>query len=103
MLRLLLVRAGLPEPEVNGEIRDARGVFVAFGDLLFRAYRVLVEYDGGGHRTDERQFHRDVARLDDVMELGIRVIRVNKSLMNQPKLLIAKVARALTRSVPSRE
>lgn len=103
MLRLLLVRAGLPEAEVNGEIVDANGAFVGFGDLLFREHRVLVEYDGGEHRTDERQFHRDVARLDDVMELGIRVIRVNKSLMSQAQLLIAKVTRALAGSVPSRE
>ena len=43
--RLLIVRAGLPEPEVNGAIFDRFGRKLATGDLVFRAYRVLVEYD----------------------------------------------------------
>jgi hypothetical protein len=78
-LRLLLVRAGLPEPEVNGIIVDEFGMKVATGDLVFRQYRVLAEYDGGQHRTDEEQYHWDVDRLDAIMTLGWRVVRINKS------------------------
>jgi len=99
-LRLLLVRSGLPEPEVNGAILDAAGRFVGFGDLLYRAERLLLEYDGGDHRRDEGQFNRDVERLDDIMETGVRVIRVNKELLaNAPKLL-AKVRRNLAGRAP---
>lgn len=77
--RLALMRAGLPEPAVNFEIRDAEGRFVAFGDLAYPQYKVLVEYDGAQHRDDEEQFNRDVNRLDDIMQLDWRVVRINKS------------------------
>ena len=98
-LRLLLVRSGLPEPEVNGAILDAAGRFIGFGDLLYRAERLLLEYDGD-HRRDEGQFNRDVDRLDDIMETGVRVIRVNKELLaNAPKLL-ARVRRNLADRAP---
>ena len=69
---------GLPEPEVNGRILDDDGRFVAFGDLVYRRWRVILEYDGEQHRTDERQFARDVERLDDLARLGWRVVRVSK-------------------------
>jgi len=101
MLRLIIVRAGLPEPEVNAVIQDAFGRFVAFGDLYFRSYKVLVEYDGGGH-FEQRQFDIDIERLDDVMALDIRVIRVNKALMATPDRVIAKITTALNARGPAR-
>lgn len=78
MLRLDLAAAGLPEPEVNGEIRDAGGRFLALGDLVFRGYRVLAEYDGEQHRTDGRQYGRDVDRLEDLAAAGWRVVRFTR-------------------------
>ena len=77
-LRLDAAEAGLPEPEVNGEIRDQRGQLVAYGDLVYRRYRTLLEYDGEQHRADDAQFARDVTRLDDLAHLGWRSIRVTK-------------------------
>lgn len=35
-LRVIIVQAGLPEPECNGNIYDARGLFLARGDLVYR-------------------------------------------------------------------
>jgi hypothetical protein len=96
MLRLILLRAGLPEPEVNGVIRNSYGAQIAHGDLVFREYKTLVEYDGGHHRTDEAQFNIDIERLDEIMEEGWRVIRVNKSLMARRSTLLGKVETALT-------
>lgn len=77
-LRLGVIDRGLPEPEVNGVIRDRHGRLVAYGDLVFRAFHVIFEYDGEHHRTDDVQYARDVDRLDDLARLGWRVIRVNK-------------------------
>jgi hypothetical protein len=95
-LRLIIVRAGLPEPEVNPEIVNRYGAFLAWGDLVYRRYRVLVEYDGEQHREDERQFHRDVDRLDALMEERWRVIRFNKShLAARHQEIIGKIRRAL--------
>ncbi|TFD55499.1 hypothetical protein E3T55_00705 [Cryobacterium frigoriphilum] len=78
-VRLLLVRAGLPEPEVNGEITDGWGVCIAHGDLVYRDFRVLVEYDDGQHRTNESQYNSDVNGLDAIIEERWRVLRINKS------------------------
>lgn len=95
-LRLLLVRAGLPEPEVNCAITDHLGLKIATGDLVYRRFRVLVEYDGEQHRTDEEQYHWDVDRLDRIMEEGWRVIRINKShLRSRPASVLRKVETAL--------
>lgn len=77
-LRLDLLAAGLPEPEVNGAIRDAQGRLIAIGDLVYRPQMVLVEYDGEHHRTDSRQYRRDIERHDLLVELGWRRIRVGR-------------------------
>ncbi len=95
MLRLMIVRAGLPEPVVNFEICNRFGAVIGLGDLAYPSYRVLLEYDGGQHRSDERQFHIDISRLDAFMEEKWRVIRVNKSLMQQLLTLLGKVGTAL--------
>lgn len=77
-LRLDIVAAGLPEPGVNIAIRDNQGRLIAIGDLVFAQYQVIVEYDGEQHRTDDRQYARDVQRLDDLAGAHYRVIRVHK-------------------------
>jgi very-short-patch-repair endonuclease len=78
-LRLDLMDAGLPEPAVNVDLRDARGALIAIGDLVYAEYRILVEYDGDHHRTDRAQYARDIDRLDDLAAAGWRVIRFNAS------------------------
>jgi very-short-patch-repair endonuclease len=77
-LRLALTRAGLPEPALNRELRTAEGGFVARVDMLYRHARVVVEYDGDQHRTDVRQYDRDISRIDELHALGYRVVRVRK-------------------------
>ncbi|WP_431247439.1 endonuclease domain-containing protein [Leifsonia xyli] len=71
-LRLALVRAGLPEPEVNRRI-DLGSGREAYLDLSYPDMRVAVEYDGDHHRTDDRQFHRDGDRLWQIESQGWRV------------------------------
>lgn len=94
--RLLIVRAGLPEPEVNGEIFDQYGRKLATGDLVFREYRVLTEYDGEQHFTDAEQYHWDVDRLDAIMEAGWRVIRITTShLRLTPSPALRRITTAL--------
>ena len=78
MLRLALIRAGLPEPKVNAPIVDARGREIAIGDLVYPAQKVLVEYDGEQHRTDDRQYARDVVRLNNLAAEGWLAIRVDR-------------------------
>jgi very-short-patch-repair endonuclease len=95
LLRLIVVRAGFPEPEINGAIFNRFGALMAHGDLVYRQYLTILEYDGGQHRTDDVQFSIDIVRLDDLMEEKWRVIRVDKHLMRQRATLLGKIATAL--------
>jgi hypothetical protein len=97
-LRLLLVRGGLPEPLLNVDILDAHGRFIARGDLVYPEQRVIVEYDGDQHRTDRRQFERDVDRLEALAAEGWRVVRVLAHHLDRPHLLVARVRAALAHS-----
>lgn len=93
-LRLVLVRAGLPEPEVNPVVlRTIDGRY--FGDLVYSEHRVIVEYDGGHHRTDSRQFARDVTRLEHLAREGWSVVRVLKEHLADPDEVVRRVVLAL--------
>jgi len=96
-LRLVVVRAGFAEPEVNGQIRNSSGALIAHGDLVLRAARVVLEYEGRQHAEDTRQFGIDIARLDDIMEERWRVIRVDRKLLNSRATLLGKIRRAVDR------
>ena len=52
------------------------GVPVAFLDMGWREIKLAVEYDGDQHRTDRRQYVRDVRRLPMLASLDWEVIRV---------------------------
>jgi hypothetical protein len=94
-LRLLVVRAGLPEPEVNASLFDRNGTWIAYGDLVWPEHRVVLESDGRQHAEDPKQFATDIRRLDDIAEAGYRHIRVDKTLIADRDLVLAKVTRAL--------
>lgn len=93
-LRLLLARAGLPEPEVNALVSEA-GERERFGDLVFREWRVIAEYDGGHHRTSARQFAADVRRLEELARAGWTVIRVFAPDFDDPAGVVRRVETAL--------
>lgn len=96
LLRLLLGRAGLPEPELNPDIEDARGRFVGRGDLTFRPWRTIAEYDGDQHRTNTAQYERDIQRLERFADAGWTVVRIRKhALFRRPSHAVDRVRRAL--------
>jgi very-short-patch-repair endonuclease len=93
-LRLLLVRAGLPEPQLNPAV-DV-GDTILHPDLLYPEWRVVLEYEGDQHRTDPQQWRRDIWRRELFEEAGWRVIRVHRDdLLAEPERLLARVARIL--------
>lgn len=53
--RLMFVRAGFPEPEVNAVVTDGAGGWILEGDLVWRAQRVIGEYQGEHHATRARR------------------------------------------------
>lgn len=96
VLRLLIIRAGFPEPEINGPIFNSFGALIAHGDLVYREQKVIIEYDGEGHLT-ARQRAIDLRRLDDLREEGWRIIQVDKALLAARATLLGKIERALAR------
>ena len=97
LLRLAIRDAGLPEPDVNVDVFDVRGRFLGRADLVYRKWRVIVEYDGDQHGTDTRQFDKDVLRLEGFTSAGWAVVRVvGRSFFGDRDASIARVRRALT-------
>ncbi len=94
-LRLLLVRAGLPEPLVNPDVSVPGSDGRLFGDLVYPEYHVIVEYDGEQHRTDRRRYAADVARLEALAGAGWFVVRVLGHDLGDPSALARRVARAI--------
>lgn len=95
MLRLLLIRGGLPEPLINASIRNRAGLVVAHADLAYPSFRLVLEYDGDQHRTDQAQYYVDIDRLERITREGWRVIRINRRHMRDPKRLENLVRQAL--------
>lgn len=77
--RLAIVRAGLPEPELQVEIRDESGWFVGRVDMAYPRHRVLIEYEGDHHRTDAEQWASDLRRYREAERLGWVVVRWSRS------------------------
>lgn len=75
-LRLDVISAGFPEPEPNGLI-SLRSGRATHGDLVFRKWQVLLEYDGAHHRENDDQWATDVDRLNELAVNGWIVLRVN--------------------------
>jgi len=98
LLRLLLVRAGFGEPELQAEILDRDGRRIGFADLYFRGARVIVEYDGEHHRIDSAAYDRDEMRIERFIEAGNAVVRVRKgALFTRPDDVMARVKRVFER------
>ena len=98
-LRLVLGRAGLPEPELNWVLRDAGGRFVARLDLAYPRWQVGTEYDGRQHAFDVDQFRRDSDRWPAIRRAGWEVVRVLRHHLRDggtPAVLL--VREALTRA-----
>lgn len=95
LLRLTVVRAGFPEPEVNSPLTNRHGVVIAHGDLVWPRYRLVLEYEGRHHMEDPVQFGIDIRRLNDIAAEDHRVIRVDKHLLRDRRALVAMIADGL--------
>lgn len=104
-LRLVLVRAGLPEPEISWDLRDSYGRRIAELDLAYPRWRVTAEYDGRVHAEDVDQFAKDGDRWDRIRAEGWEHVRIMKHHMRgDGRIAVVKVRDALIRGgwTPSR-
>ena len=92
-LRMLLLQAGLPRPQVQTLLRDDRGIFVGRPDLYYPVQRLAIEYDGSGHRES---LAGDDRRQNRLIEAGYRILRfTGADVLNDPESVAALVGRGL--------
>ncbi|GAA2010800.1 hypothetical protein [Microbacterium ulmi] len=74
--RLDAATAGLPEPELDVAIRDRHGALLGVTEVVYREQRTLVEIEGDHHRTDKRQWDRDIEKYAAYVAEGWEVVRL---------------------------
>ncbi len=93
-LRMLLVTAGLPKPEVQIDVHDDRGRFLGRPDLLYPRQRLAIEYDGGNHRD---RMVEDNRRQNGLVGAGYRLLRFTAGdVYNSPETVAMQVRHGLT-------
>lgn len=99
-LRVLLARARLPRPEVQVSIHDKQGRFLGRPDLLYRAHRLAIEYDGGNHRE---RLVDDNRRQNGLIGAGFRLLRFTAAdVYGTPEIVASQVRQELRRAVGSK-
>lgn len=102
--RVMIHRAGLPKPDLQVEVHDADGRFLARGDFGYRKHQVLGEFDGrvkygpaiAGPDPAEALF-REKLREDAVRDAGWSVVRWVWADLDHPAAVIDRLQRALRR------
>lgn len=94
-IRVAILEAGLPAPEINVVIVSPTGRRIARTDLSWQKFRTAMEYEGDHHRTDRRQWHEDVRRMNALQSIDWSGIRATASDYHQPRLLIERLETAL--------
>ncbi|KAA0104227.1 DUF559 domain-containing protein [Mycolicibacterium sp. P1-5] len=94
-LRLEIIRAGFPRPQTQVPVHNEYGVLIAEVDMGYEDLKIAIEYEGAHHRTDRRQFDKDIRRYDELIELGWIVLRFTAA--DTPGTVMCKIAAALAR------
>ncbi|UNK45087.1 hypothetical protein [Arthrobacter sulfonylureivorans] len=94
-LRLAMLSAGLPEPEVNKPIRNDDGDTLHAPDLSLPEYRIAIEYEGESHGNAD-QIVRDIEREERARAADWDEVRISKRHMaNGARRAVEKIAVAL--------
>jgi hypothetical protein len=94
-LRMLLVLAGFPEPEVNVILRNLSGDWSRRFDMCYLALKLIIEYDGEQH-GDLDQRDSDIHRREELERLGYTLVQVTSlGIYRDPARTLRRVADAL--------
>jgi hypothetical protein len=97
-LRMIIVRAGRPGPQVQWVVQDATAHTAVWLDLAWPEHRIGVEFEGGGH-TAPVQVLRDVGRYTRLVDRGWRIYRYTKyDVYVEPGRIVDELTRALGRT-----
>ena len=96
-VRLLLVLAGLPEPQTNVDVFDDSGTWLARGDLVIPEFRLIIEHDGWHHERSAGQRQKDHLRRERIEAAGWTLIVITVADFEHPTAIVARVYEALAR------
>lgn len=95
-VRMLIVLAGLPEPQVNITVGDDEGIERRKYDLSWPEVKLIVEYDGRHHIERVEQWESDRKRREAIEDDGWRIIvLVANDIYATPAATIDKLHRLL--------
>jgi len=92
-LRLAVIDAGFPEPELQVEVFDDAGRFLARVDMGWRNMRIALEYDGDHHR-ERGTFEHDQRRDNSMTVHGLLVLHANRTDIGRPGVLFERLRQA---------
>lgn len=97
-MRLLLVGAGLPVPELQYPVQDPVAGTVVWLDLAYPDLRIGIEYEGPDHLRPDR-VRRDIRRGTDLVDHGWRIYRfVGHDVLGTPDRTVAMIRRGIERA-----
>ena len=100
-LRMIIVQAGLPRPEVQWVVQDIETRTSVWLDLAWPDQRIGIEFEGAGH-TDPVEVLRDAGRYTRLVDRGWRIYRYTKhDVYRFPERIVAELTRALERPLVS--
>ena len=76
---------------------DEFNQLIARLDMGWEDAMIAAEYDGDHHRTNRRQFNRDIARSEALTAMGWILVRVTSE--DTPAVIIRRVESAFARRV----
>lgn len=95
-LRMLIVLAGLPEPDVNVATFHDDGSWHRRFDLCYPSIRLIVEYEGRQHADDPRQWNSDIGRREEFDDDGYRILLVTaEGIYQNPARTLLRIRRQL--------
>jgi very-short-patch-repair endonuclease len=95
-LRMLLVLAGLPAPEVNFILHQPDGSWWMRFDMCYPALKLIIEYDGRQHAEDSGQWLSDIKRREALDRMQWRIIVVTRhDYFSAPEEVLHRVRDAL--------
>lgn len=95
-LRMLVVLAGLPEPEIGHVIRRVDGSWLYRLDLCYRGLLIGIEYDGRQHADNSTQWKKDIRRREELEHRGWRIIVITADgIFDDPQDTLDRIRRVL--------
>ena len=98
--RVRLLQLGLPEPILQFEVRDSRGL-VGYADMYWEEFNVIGEADGREKYQDRKSLVAEKLREDRIRALGFRVVRWTwEEIVHSPRSVASRITSTATTLEP---